>query len=826
MLDLPRMKTFSAHRVSSDNRFKGSNDDSKRIMPGETLIMANLTGPGVVSHIWITVADNEYAWPRLVRLRVYYDGQKTPSVDVPLGDFFGVGHGYDRELDSLPVRDSSFGRARNSYWPMPFRKSCKITVTDEGNRPVSMFYYHVDWQRHASLPDDTAYFHAYYRQERPAISGRNYEFLDIKGSGHYVGTVLNVIQSQIGWFGEGDDLFYVDGAKDPQIYGTGTEDYVNEAWGLRVSSGLWTGTPVADGERVGARLTGYRWHIPDPIPFTHSLWAGIEHAGWTYNDDGSIRSGFEERPDYFSSAAFWYQKGVNEDLAEPPYGEARLPLGNAQQIAVEDSIAEVTTEKGKASVQKEVDWGRDLLFLSADGAGARMNVPLDVPQSGRYEIVARIAQAPDYGDYIALLDGKPTSVDNRQAATSEIPSEAPEVAQGFLPEVYASPWIGRWAGWHSPKGRHILSFICVGKDSRSSGFNFGLNDVVLERVPEPGPEPAPGSIITAHAPPTAALYRHLPLAAYLQALPHATAKSRPEILRAIGSFGPGARSGIGELAQAIGDPESDARIAAAWALSQMEAAGAGAVGALKSALADRDARVRSLSAVALRSIGSKAVDAVPELTRALNDPEPFVRAPAADALGSIGPGAKAAVPALAVVLSKADQAYVWRSAAAALGNIGPEAAVALPALQHALTMHRVTYTAQEAILKIKGNVGTGTGLVLEKPFRGFARTAAPRAMTMPARMAPAPRPCLQRHVRCRVSFPSDSRGFRAQSAGLSKRRLGRIHAAQLAPRGVEYSYKGRSLYANRVDIRERLLRSRSSSPLPLPLWRTPTMRLA
>ncbi len=358
LLDLPRLKSYSAHRVSSNNRYVGSNDDSKRIMPGETFVMADLQGPGVVNHIWVTVADNEYAWPRLVRLRVYYDGKKTPSVDVPLGDFFGVGHGYERELDSLPVRDSSFGRARNSYWPMPFRRSCRITVTDEGNRPVTMFYYHVDWQKHLSLPADTAYFHAYYRQERPAISGKNYEFLNVKGAGHYVGTVLNVIQAGVGWFGEGDDLFYVDGAKYPQLQGTGTEDYFNDAWGLRVSYGPWFGTPVAEGERVGARLTGYRWHVPDPIPFTTSLWAGIEHTGWTYNDDGSLRSGSEERPDYFSSTAFWYQTEVNEGLSEPPYGTERLPMGNALQIAVEDSLADVKVEKGKASVQREVDWGR------------------------------------------------------------------------------------------------------------------------------------------------------------------------------------------------------------------------------------------------------------------------------------------------------------------------------------------------------------------------------------------------------------------------------------------------------------------------------------
>src|SRR5208337_3279447 len=222
-LGLARLKNFSAARVSSDNRYVFSNDDSKHIMPGQTLVMADLAGPGVVTHIWLTVADNEFGWPRLLRLRAYYDGRKTPSVDSPLGDFFGVGHGMERDLNSIMVEDSSLGRARNSYWPMPFQKSCKITVTNEGNRPVRSFYYHVDWQRWPALSKDLAYFHAYYRQERPATPGRNYEFLNIRGTGHYMGTVLGVIETEVGWFGEGDDLFYVDAAKHPQIYGTGAE---------------------------------------------------------------------------------------------------------------------------------------------------------------------------------------------------------------------------------------------------------------------------------------------------------------------------------------------------------------------------------------------------------------------------------------------------------------------------------------------------------------------------------------------------------------------------------------------------------------------------
>jgi hypothetical protein len=216
----------------------------------------------MVTHLLVTVADNEFAWSRLVRLRVYYDGRKTPSVDAPLGDFFGVGHGYERDLSTMMVRNSSFGRARNAYWPMPFRKACRITVTNEGARMVPMFYYHVDYRQYPALPEDIGYFHAYYRQERPAVAGKDYEFLNVKGTGHYVGTVLNVIQSQVGWFGEGDDLFFVDGATHPQIYGTGTEDYFNDAWDLRVASGLWAGTPVAEGVRLGARLTGCRSRRP------------------------------------------------------------------------------------------------------------------------------------------------------------------------------------------------------------------------------------------------------------------------------------------------------------------------------------------------------------------------------------------------------------------------------------------------------------------------------------------------------------------------------------------------------------------------------------
>ena len=697
---LARMKDYSSRRVSSGNRFVLSNDDSKRIMPGQTFVMADINGAGMITHIWLTIAQNEFAWPRRLRLRVYYDGQKTPSVDAPLGDFFAVGHGAERDVNSMMVRDSSFGRARNSYWPMPFQKSCRITLTNEGHRLVPMFYYHVDYRKYASLPANLGYLHAYYRQERPARSGHNYAFLDAKGSGHYVGTVLSVTQTEISWFGEGDDLFYIDGARQPQIYGTGTEDYFNDAWGLRDESGPWTGTPIAEGELPGSRLSAYRWHVPDPVVFTKSIWAGIEHSGWTSNPDGSVRSGFEERPDNFSSVAFWYQKGVNEGLSEPPYGDERLPFGNAQQIAVEDSIKDVTTQGGEASVLRDVDWSKDLLYFKAQAVGSRLNVPVDVNEGGLYEIVAEIAEGPDYGDYTILVDGQPTNVDTRKPATSEIPLPGPEVFHNYLPELYVAR--DRTLGmFQLSPGRHILSFIVNGKDPHSVGYNLGINDVVLQKVEKAADAPDVREQMTGKA--AGIVYRGFPLSSYLARLHSASPEERPIVIGAIGSFGFDAASASPELIAALSDPSAKVRAAAAAALAQVGPHSTPAtIPALAKALSDAEPEVRDLAATALGAMGSKAAPAVPELINALSDPVDYVRAPAADALGAIGPKAAAAVMPLALRLSVRDEGFVLDSVAYALGDIGPAAKDAVPALQQVLKERRLGVAAQEAILKIQG----------------------------------------------------------------------------------------------------------------------------
>ncbi|MGA2600567.1 MAG: glycoside hydrolase family 172 protein [Bryobacteraceae bacterium] len=599
-LDLARLRDSHAYRSSSNNPDPTSNDDSRRPIPGETIVLADVQGPGVITHIWLTIAANEYGWPRLLRLRAYYDGSATPSVDVPVGDFFAVGHGYEREVKSLMIVDGSAGRARNSYWPMPFRRSCKITITNEGRRRVSNLYYHVDWEKRKQMPADIGYFHAWYKQEIPAKMGRPYEVLSVRGRGQYVGTLLNVIQTQPGWFGEGDDRFYIDGEKKPSIEGTGTEDYFNDAWSLRVSEGPYWGVPVAEGTGPGARMTAYRWHLRDPIPFQRSLRFDFEHAGWTYNSNGSVKSAFEERPDIFSSVAFWYQDGIGQVLPEPPYGSARLPHGNALQIEAESNIEAVKTEGGKAEVQKDVFWSRDLLFFHATGAGSRIDVPIDVADDGFFEIVAQVAHAPDYGDYRVLLDGATLAPEGDLENEPGANTGSGSLIQAWGPEIYVAQ--DHLLGWRKlSKGTHTLAFVCAGKDVRSSGFNLGIDTFILAKIG------APIDVVAPHVPSD--------LPGLIVTLSNPDAVFRGMAALALRDMGPAARPALKALAAALRDPDTGVRMTAADAIARQ---GHEAVAVLDDLIAaakvqGENVHVQRSLAMAFGAIGPAAAPAVPVL---------------------------------------------------------------------------------------------------------------------------------------------------------------------------------------------------------------------
>lgn len=598
---LAELKDYRARRVSSNNPDPASNDDSLRPTPGETVTLANLRGPGVVTHMWVTVAASEYGWPRLLRLRVYYDGSATPSVDAPLGDFFAVGHGFEREINSQVVRNSSSGRSRNSYWPMPFRKSCKITVTNEGRQRVSNLYYHVDWREVPALAADVAYFHAWYHQELDIPRGRPYTILHVKGRGHYVGTVFNVIQNEAGWFGEGDDQFYVDGEKVASIQGTGTEDYFNDAWSLRVAEGQFAGVPVAEGTGVGSRMSAYRWHLPDPIPFRTSLKFDMENAGWTYNSDGSVRSAFEGRSDLFSSVAFWYQVGVAQGLPRIPYGASRLPHANARQIEVENQINDVKTVGGSAEVQREVFWSRHIIHFKARGEGSKIEIPLDVATDGRYELIAQVAHAPDYGIYNVLIDGKPAGGPELEHEPGANMGGAGTI-DAYHTELYVAQ--DHLLAWQAlTRGRHTVTFVCVGKNMAASGHNLGIDTLVVAKTGEHAETLAPDN-----------------------------PAGRP----------------IAEVIAALSDPSAITRGLAAIALRDRAREAAPALPPLIEHLRDADENVRMLTAQAIGAQGANAARAVPELMAAcrVKGEHVHVLRSLASALGAVGPAARDALPVL------------------------------------------------------------------------------------------------------------------------------------------------------------------------------------
>ena len=275
------------------------------IAPGECFEMAGIEGPGAIQQIWVTPSK---PWRFLV-LRVYWDGEETPSVECPIGDFFGMGWGEYAPLNSPPVCVNP-GSAFNSYWEMPFRKHCRMTVENVGDENA-VFFYQVNYTL-TEVPEDRAYFHAQWRRTNPLPYKEVYALLDgVIGKGHYVGTYMAWQVNNCGWWGEGEIKFYMDGDKWPTICGTGTEDYFCGSYNFD-RNGQYTEfcTPYAglhqilrpDGTyRSQQRFGLYRWHIMDPVRFEHDLRVTIQALGW--------RSGGRYLPlqDDIASVAFWYQ---------------------------------------------------------------------------------------------------------------------------------------------------------------------------------------------------------------------------------------------------------------------------------------------------------------------------------------------------------------------------------------------------------------------------------------------------------------------------------------------------------------------------------------
>lgn len=280
-----------------------------------TYTVAQIDSAGSIQHIWMTPTGN---W-RFEIFRIYWDDETTPSVEVPVGDFFCMGWGKYSQVNSLPITVNP-GSAFNTYWPMPFRKKCRITLENISDEDM-VLYYQVDYIL-TDVPADAAYFHAQYRRTNPLPFKQDYTIVDsIQGKGQYVGTYMAFGAYDNGWWGEGEIKFFMDGdTKFPTICGTGTEDYFCGSYDFDSRQKRDNGTEGSEYTEFNTPYTGvpqvirgdghydvvqrfgmYRWHLTDPIRFTNGLKVTIQDIGW--HQDGR----YLPRRDDIATVAYWYQ---------------------------------------------------------------------------------------------------------------------------------------------------------------------------------------------------------------------------------------------------------------------------------------------------------------------------------------------------------------------------------------------------------------------------------------------------------------------------------------------------------------------------------------
>lgn len=319
--DLMTLTDSSTARISSFDR-SGGNEDFVPIAPGKKIELARIEGAGIIRHLYFSILGGRH-YLRDLALRMYWDGAERPSVEVPFGDFFGLGHERVRFYTSLmiTVNPGDLGvlgtYGFNSYFPMPFAEGARLTLSNEGNEPVTAVWYHVEYEKLEALPDDLGRFHASWnrqRETRPVgevinetlhdatnTTGKeNYVVLDTEGQGNLAGFFLNIDNTMGSWYGEGDDMIFVDGeAWPPSYHGTGSEEvFGGGACPTAEYAGPYTGFHLIGNLDYTGKVSMYRFYVNDPIRFQKSIRMTIEHghANNIAND--------------YSSTVFWYQRGA------------------------------------------------------------------------------------------------------------------------------------------------------------------------------------------------------------------------------------------------------------------------------------------------------------------------------------------------------------------------------------------------------------------------------------------------------------------------------------------------------------------------------------
>jgi len=392
--DVATVKDRTSQRSSSHDRTGGNADSINAFPPGATQVLLDADGPGQVTHIWMTLAPfvNHATFLRDLVIRMYWERSSVPSVEVPLGDFFVLGHAKTYRVESAPINVGNSDKALNCYWPMPFYRHARIEITNTGERSIRAIYYNIDYERGPIEPEQ-GLFHAMFRRERnlpgqPKASNTtgkdNYVIMETTGTGHYVGCALFVDAEASGWWGEGDDMIFIDHSEKPVIIGTGSEDYFCNAWGFRdVFNYPYYGVPLLEERPDGGLFTtAYRWHIPDPVRFNEHIRVTIEHIYKT-----TIKN------DY-SSVAYWYQTEPIEQRESLLVGAQNHPKSHgAKELKPAFELDGTELEAPLRSQGLTVKAVRAAYgdfagggYLEMDTQGKAVEVSIPVPANGAYHI--------------------------------------------------------------------------------------------------------------------------------------------------------------------------------------------------------------------------------------------------------------------------------------------------------------------------------------------------------------------------------------------------------------------------------------------------------
>ena len=286
---------------------------SKSIKAGETVTLCDIKGPGVIRHIWMTTHRKPESLLGMV-IRAYWDNQKQPSIEVPIGNFFGISHGGEpRQAYQSAVHSVNPNAGMNIWLPMPFSKQARFTITNHSDKDTVLFY-NIDYTLADRLTGPFGRLHILYRRENPTTLKKDFVILPKRtGMGRFVGCVLGIRPLSGDWWGEGEIKVYLDGDKQfPTIAGTGTEDYIGQSWGLQDKTYLYGGTSL----NSGGLISIYRWHIKDPIYWKKDIRVTIQQIGW--------KGGLYERQDDWSTTTFWYEPLPGAPLPPLPDYKTRL----------------------------------------------------------------------------------------------------------------------------------------------------------------------------------------------------------------------------------------------------------------------------------------------------------------------------------------------------------------------------------------------------------------------------------------------------------------------------------------------------------------------